>query len=414
MGQRIAEGLRDAGYDVDVFTRSPDAQDSGQPLTGTRNEDGVTVHRMRTLPTGNRIGRLLGGVLFGIGLVAHCGRNRGRYDAITTMTVPPVMMGWCGLLAARVGGAKFVYHCMDLHPEAAAAVDLIDPSGKLYSALQRADLETVQRADAVVVLSEDMVATLAERGHRRENVSIINNLNPVSDGELPELPDSLMKSAESYRFLFAGNIGDFQGLDTVLEAFARLSSDDDSAELLFLGDGAAVDRLRRRCDELSLNDRVVFHPSVSAEVAASALNEADAAVVSLAPGVISAAYPSKTMACMAAGAPLLAIVERDSELSKMVVERDLGEVAEPGDVDGIAAAMSRLATRSGDNDRRAKIQEVGEELFGSERIVGLWSQLLSKLAGREVADLAPPIGGRTIEAPTPEVASIHVPTGVKT
>ena len=48
-------------------------------------------------------------------------------------------------------------------------------------------------------------------------------------------------------------------------------------------------------------------------------DHADLGVVSLRPGVISSAYPSKTMTYLRHGCPILAFVEPESELATMVV-----------------------------------------------------------------------------------------------
>jgi hypothetical protein len=42
---------------------------------------------------------------------------RKRYDVIMVSTSPPVLAGWFVAVAAKLSGARFIYHCMDIHPE---------------------------------------------------------------------------------------------------------------------------------------------------------------------------------------------------------------------------------------------------------------------------------------------------------
>ncbi len=85
-----------------------------------------------------------------------------RYDVVMCSTVPPVLLGMATSLAARRRGARFVYHCMDVHPEIGElSGDFALPG--LARVLARIDLATCRRAALIVVLSQDMRSALLRR-----------------------------------------------------------------------------------------------------------------------------------------------------------------------------------------------------------------------------------------------------------
>ena len=75
------------------------------------------------------------------------------------------------------------------------------------------------------------------------------------------------------------------------------------------------------------------------------MQQADLAIISLASGVYHVAYPSKSMMYLAAGCPILAIVESDSELAQTVVQRQWGYVTRSFEPADIAEAIRRAVSR---------------------------------------------------------------------
>jgi len=111
----------------------------------------------------------------------------------------------------------------------------------------------------------------------------------------------------------------------------------------FFGDGALGSRLRGLVSTEGL-DRVESYGYRDPKVIADFLVERAAlGIVSLAPGVIRSAYPSKTMSYLRQGTPVLALVEGDSELARTVREAGIGCQTEPGDVPGLVRLLRDLA-----------------------------------------------------------------------
>ncbi len=117
-------------------------------------------------------------------------------------------------------------------------------------------------------------------------------------------------------------------------------------------------------------------PHGSVSQARALLRTADLGLVSLTPGVIAYAYPSKTATYLAEGLPLLVMVEPDSELALMVAREQVGHVL-PRHTEGVHATLARLVD---ERDLVAAQREAATDLFdrefSSEVLLTRWANLL--------------------------------------
>lgn len=376
----VAKRWGEDGHDVTVLSTQPGYSDPSIRAQPAKEEldGGTDVVRMRTLPETkkNYAARSLNYGLVFLRAGAHVLRHRD-YDVVVGLTAPPLLPGVILGGAAQLTGASFVYHCGDIYPELPLRCGLMQPGwrAKLFS---RIDTVTSKRSARVNVLSEDMRKVMLDRGVKADQITVINNLDLGEFSEDVEhvIPDRLVKPAGTRRVLFAGNIGRFQCLPTVVEA-AHLLAGDPSITFDFIGTGAARAELEEAAAPL-IGKTVFFHDRVSPGVASAVAADADVALVTLREGVISAAYPSKTMTYLRAGTPVLAMLEADSELGQMVTTEDLGEVVPPGDAQALAAAVLRLL----ETDRRsisARCQAAYNARFAREHLLDKWSEMASSI-----------------------------------
>ena len=254
--------------------------------------------------------------------------------------------------------------------------------GFLFSQLRSLDSRTCRRADALVVLSEDMAETLRSRpGNAGLSPEIINNLSlddiaamPAADA--PSLPE------DKFTILFAGNIGRFQGLDTVVAAAHRLADLED-VQFWFLGEGIAKQQLIEQAGDL-VGRTVFFLPHQHHSVAQALMGRASLNLVSLQPGIYRVAYPSKTLSIISRGGPILAVIEPASELARMVVNADIGYVVDQTDPEAVAATVRRAyAERARGPELRANVEQLHAARFDKDRVLDRWCELVARLAARK-------------------------------
>ena len=380
MGKRFAE----EGHDVTIFSAQPSYNDAydGPPLPSKQQIDSMTVIRTPLLKEKKKSSllRSLNFLIFGVSLFCHAVLRGKAYDLMTVTTFPPTVMGWVARAIGLFRKTKYVYHCMDLYPEVALTSGILKKKS-LTKFAASVDRRNCKKAIATIVLSTDMLDTIHERGLPGDNVYVINNFIIDSVNPDVEVPEAFTKTKDKFRVLFAGNIGRFQSLDTIVGA-AELLKANHEIEFWFVGSGVMVDSLKEQADDM-LGTTVFFHPYLPIETVMSVIAQAHLGIVSLSRGVINCAYPSKTMSYLEAGCKLLVLVEQDTDLARFVESDKIGVVASEPKPEIVARAIeAEYQSWKESNYDRDKIQQVGRANFSQRVILDRWVELLTDIESK--------------------------------
>jgi glycosyltransferase involved in cell wall biosynthesis len=263
---------------------------------------------------------------------------RARADVVTAGTFPPVIAAWSASLAARLSGARFIYHVQDIHPEVSALSGGRLGSGVPMRVLRWLDNQTLRRACVIVTLSSDMADTLRARGLGMLPIQIINNPALEAEYRPVEIPATLRKPEGKVRVIFAGNLGRFQNLPLLAEGVALCFDDHPELDLMFLGDGVALPELKARWGS---HPQVRFAPFLPFAQARVIIAEADIGLVSLSSNIYRVAYPSKIATYRDLGLKILALVEPHSQMAKELQTDGCGAVPEVPEAWAIANALKK-------------------------------------------------------------------------
>ena len=387
------------GHEVSVFTAQPSYKPEleNQQQLSRDCVDGIDVTRCWLLRNNGRIASVLNSFLFVIQLIWFIGISR-KFDVVIMSTVPQVLGAWSASLATVLSKSRFVYHMQDIHPEGAMYCGIIK-SPTIVRFLKALDLQTCRRSSAVVVLSNDMKSTLLQRDLRFEKkIRIIKN-HPMNDYTskncvLKSEPNCVRENKEKYllgnkaqdggytstskplfRVVFAGNIGQFQGLETVVEAGLRLK-DNAQLRIVFVGDG----KCRRVLEERSrpAGNVIEFTGHKSVHETDEIIAEANLALISLAPNIHRVAFPSKILSYAKLGVPLLVVVESDSELATLVRDWNMGICVKVGDAEDLTRQLLSVLSEP----KRIEVLSENVKLFGLhtfdiDQINSQWHELLA-------------------------------------
>ena len=256
----------------------------------------------------------------------------GRGVVIVPST-PPVLMGFSACLAKKMSFSRFeyIYHCQDIHPEALELSGIIS-KGLPYKFLLFLDKLSVKNSKSSIVLSQDMKSTLQKRFENKlNNISIINNFMPSVYENSLTVETKTIRSTHKPNdiiFVFAGNLGVFQNLENLLEAFLKLTPED-NIYLYFIGDGKMKSKLMNTSNEYSLMKRnIIFLEKMDSSLIASFISTADYGVVSLSEGLLDVAYPSKILTYLNLGLPLFLSGGAQTNLYSEIQKNDLGIATE--------------------------------------------------------------------------------------
>ncbi|MBZ6377432.1 hypothetical protein B5C34_04965 [Pacificimonas flava] len=402
MLRSISARLAAEGHDVTIWAEMPCYKLSDGSLSPSRREviDGVNVERFRRLPFWSRSGlvRTLAKLAFVPRILVKTLTARAAgydFDLVWTATIPPVLQGWCGRIVARLFGSQFLYHCQDLYPELAEHMGMITQEGALSRMARAIERRNRERADLLVTLSEDMRTTVTALAEPRRTV-IINNFLLEDFGASKESEPAAHETAETNRpdlsfpvavagessdeealdIIFAGNMGQFQGLTEFLQGFIATATET-PVRLTFMGDGKAAADLRQLAKD---DPRVRFIPQLPFEEAKEIIAQYDFGLISLEPGIHRYAFPSKTLTYLGLGLPIIALVEEDSDLGRLVRDARVGMVIGKRDEPSIAAAIETLAQRSAvHSEERGRVLSLYSEAYSREARLDQWVAAIEQL-----------------------------------
>ncbi len=381
--------LASRGHQVTVLTAAPyypqwRVREDYRPQRWRREwRDGVEVLRApQYVPARvSGLGRLLQECSFGASCLywwSTCLLQR-PWDAMVAVC-PPMTSGLVpGLLARRLA-VPLVIHVQDLQLDAARELGILRQP-LLLAGLTWLELHLFRQARAVTTISRSMAARLAAKGVPPARLQVLPNwadLDKVRPGpRLNALRRELGLTSETV-VLYAGNLGEKQGLEVILEA-AALTRGKPSIRYLVAGEGAARDRIKLRAQDLGL-DNLTFLPLQSNSRLPLLLAAADLHLVVQRQKAADLVMPSKLTNIMAAGRPFIATAGEATELARVTTESRAGLVVPPEDGRALAQAVLGLAGDPGARKEMAvRARRYAEAFWDRERILRQWEELLRGL-----------------------------------
>ncbi|MEN9804475.1 MAG: hypothetical protein RIS41_1322 [Actinomycetota bacterium] len=354
---RVVSELAALGHEIHVVTSLPwYAKHRVEPdwrhvrwRTRTTNEPWGSVTRLDPFAGDdkrNLVRRALGFIGFSVtAAVAGARVARGRrLDAVFAMS-PPLTLGVTGWVVARIRRAPLFVNVQDVFPDAAVESGAIT-NRTVIALARRLETWVYRRAEAVTVLSED----LADNLRAKVPTSRMGRIHTIPNFVDVEAIRPLDRSTDYRRQLgiddrpvvmYAGNVGFSQSLDLMIDAARELPD----VWFVINGDGAARRDLTARARDLP---NVVFGDYQPAAHLAEVLATGDVHAVLLKRGLGRVSVPSKTYSIMAAGRPIVAAIDADTEVTRLV-ERSAGGTCVPPD--DAVAFVSAVRDLVGDLER---------------------------------------------------------------
>ena len=222
------------------------------------------------------------------------------------------------LLFSKLFGVKTVMHIQDFEVDAMFGLGMVS-EGKVARIVRRMESWLMKRFDVVSSISYSMLENAERKGVDKSKLLFFPNWADTSF-VTPETDGSALRKewgfAESDKVvLYAGNIGQKQGLEIVTEA-AKSFENDKSVKFVFVGAGAYVDALKELARASNL-DNVYFKPLQDWENVPAMLSMADVHLVVQKKGAADAVLPSKLTNILSAGGHALVTAEASTELGKI-------------------------------------------------------------------------------------------------
>ncbi len=382
----VAFELVKRGYEVTVATGIPNYPDgkffNGYGIFKRRKEkiNGVNVVRIPLVPRGKGRGIEIAINGFSWALIAsvwaffHALRN--KYDYVLVHESSPVTQAFPATVIKRMQRIPFYFWVLDLWPESLTSAGGVTNKYVLsfFTSMVRF---LYKQSDKILISSKGFKHSICAKGNFADKMVYFPNWaedvigTALSSYEIPQLPDG-------FKVMFAGNIGEAQDFEHILAAAHKLK-DNKEIKWIILGSGRKKEWVINYIKENGLQDTVYLMGSYPVDAMPAFFSKADVMLVSLKDELIfNLTVPAKLQAYMAAGKPVVAMLNGDA--AQLVDEAKCGLASSAGNSNGLAHNILQLKEMN--KDELASLGMNGRDFykkyFDKSRCMDHLCELLSK------------------------------------
>lgn len=281
-----------------------------------------------------------------------------KFDAILvyapspiTQTIPAILLKW-------IKRAPLALWVQDLWPESLQATGFVH-NKKVLTAVGYMVYWIYKGCDLLLAQSKAFIPPLNEYANRSKIRYQPNSYSQLSTDAFLEAPAELLTLLDNkFCVVFAGNLGQVQALDCVVDA-AELLKDHRDISIVLVGSGSKSEWLAQQKKSRALHN-LELPGRFPMQTMPSIFNRAQALIVSLEDDpIFELTIPSKIQAYLAAGKPVLASL--NGEGAQVVLEAKAGLASPAGNSSALAANILKIKAMS--SEERAEMGRQGQSYF---------------------------------------------------
>ena len=266
-------------------------------------------------------------------------------DLIMTHSMPPLL----GILGARLGGKWHVpvlYWEQDIVSKSLLSTGVLGDAGLkqrlLYNVASSIEKKTEKRSSHIITISKQFKEMHLHRGIQDKQVSVVYNwidtdqVYPVEREDNP-LFDELGIPRDKYTVTYCGNLGVPQNVEIMIDAAEKLQHVED-LQFVIIGGGSREKTIHEYIRSKALKNLMIF-PLQTMDRSHYVYSLGDVSLVIGKSGTSQNGFPSKTWSIMAAGRPMIACFDLESELCDFVREGNCGLTVTPDSSDELCDAI---------------------------------------------------------------------------
>ena len=352
----LAHHWSQAGHQVSVLTGFPNHPTGVVPaewrarlrrLTYNEKLGGIDVFRTWLWPLPNRKAheRMRNYASFCVSAALR-GMTLPRPDVIIASS-PQLLVGLSGWWLAFAREIPFVFEVRDLWPESLTAVGIGNEDSLLHQTLGAVAGFLYRRSTRIVVVTPAFKEHLMR--HWRvpsEKIDVVENgvetdLFAPQSRESDDATRHQLGAEGKFLASYIGTLGNAHGLETLLDAAAKLQPLNPNVLFLLVGEGAEKERVKALAQSGGLSN-VRFLDQQPRERIPAFISASDACLVLLKKtDVFKTVIPTKMLEFMSCARPVILGV--DGQARQIIEEAEAGLVIEPENAEALAAAIRQLS-----------------------------------------------------------------------
>ena len=350
----IVKHLVEQGHSVDVICCVPNyGQDTffdgySNKTRASEEWKGARIHRAWTVARGKSKLRLMLNFIsfpvFGSLRALSVYYKQTPPDVVFVSMPSPLFQAFVGVVIKARFGGRCVYWVQDLWPESLTLTlgirnpILVRPLSWICGWLYR-------RADTILVQSAAFPERIERFGVPTGKIAILPNTAPDTYMPLdpkPNWDETKLMQAGRFKFVFAGNIGESQDIEGVVDAFSQIENKTD-AHFYIIGSGRNLENVKKHVCDKGLEKKITFLGRYPEERMPYFFANADALIVALKNNdIFSLTVPYKVQCYMACGRPIIGML--NGEGARIIQNSNSGFVAPAGQSEELARVIERFCS----------------------------------------------------------------------
>jgi len=287
----------------------------------------------------------------------------GKWDGIIWYS-PSIFLGILVNKLKRNLNCKTYLILRDIFPQWAHDLGVLSkgPAYTFFSAIAKYQYYV---ADRIGIQSPGNLFFLPEK--HKIKVEILNNWLAISKPRPSNININNTILANRKIFIYAGNMGVAQGMNTIIELAKALNYRKDVGFLL-IGRGTEIENLRTSVTDAKLCN-ILFFDEIDPNELQDLYKSCFAGLISLDARHKTHNIPGKFISYMQCGIPVLANINPGNDLSDLIRREDIGEVCETEDINCLKESTLNMIERF-ENDKNIsdRCKMLYEREFSVERI----------------------------------------------
>lgn len=290
-----------------------------------------------TCPESSLFGRLRESISFGLHCAQFLKNNHQQISQIYSNSWP-LFAQFFLIRTAQKYQIPVTIHVQDIYPEALSnKSNLLKPF--IDFLLMPFDRFNLRIAKSIIAISEKMKIYLAStRKVSPEKIVAISNWQDVQLFSMKHINVEQSFAKSPFTFMYLGNVGPVAGVNLLIEAFAKADLCD--ARLIIAGSGTMIPKLQNQAKVFS-SAQIEFWPVPNGKVQ-EVQNQANVMLLPMKKGAGFSSIPSKLPSYLFSAKPVIACVDKGSDIEIAVTVGKFGWTSNPEDSDMLAILMRKV------------------------------------------------------------------------
>ncbi len=352
----LAQEMVSKGHKVTVLTGIPNYPKGkffeGYGLSKRKTEEynGIEVIRSPMIARGSGSGfRLaINYASFVLGCIySSLSLLKKNYDSIFVFEVSPITVCLPAIFFKKIKKTPICLWVLDLWPESINAASNLN--SKTLSKLLIPVVKFIyHNTDKILVSSRGFINSIKNKGIEEHKIEYFPQwaediYKPVKKTPFSDFP---ILDKNSFKIIFAGNIGESQDFPSILKAAKILK--DENIDWIFIGNGRKKSWVEKKIKQYNLNDCVHLLGSFPMNTMPMFFSNADCLLFSLKKKeIFSLTVPGKVQSYLASAKPILAMI--DGEAANIIKDAKAGIVCNSEDPQALAKNIKNLSSLSNED-----------------------------------------------------------------